>query len=97
MSLAGFQKRHLRALVQTRRPDARIGNKGLSDGMVAHLEQLLRAEELIKVRFGGAREQLEAVGLQVAAITHAELVGLVGNSLVLYRAKPEGGKISVPQ
>lgn len=90
MSLTGKQKSALKSRGQRMSDDIHLGNDGLSDGFVAHLNALLLRKELVKLRFteleGDARKEMasdlcEAVG--------AECVAVVGRTVLLYKANPE--------
>jgi len=90
IELTGKQKRHLRGMGQKLRPLLAIGKAGLSDGFVATADELLRRQELIKLRLpagsGGQRQQLAE---QLAEAVGACCAGVVGRTALLYRPNPD--------
>lgn len=66
-----------------------VGKNGLSDAFVAELRLLLEKKGLVKVRFlrsfVESSKAAEAAGV-LAASAKAEIVGVVGNTAVFYRA-----------
>jgi len=66
-----------------------LGDKGLSDAVIAEIGRALDAHELIKVRAGGLdRVQREAALTEICARLGAQAVQHIGKVLVLYRARP---------
>jgi RNA-binding protein len=65
-----------------------VGSAGLSDGVVAQVDEELRRRELVKVKMppGPDRKALPGV---LAERLGAELISLVGRSAVLWRANPD--------
>jgi RNA-binding protein len=90
MTLTGRQKRALKSKGMTMEDDLRLGTAGISEGFVAHLDSLLSRKELVKLRFadleGSARKTLAA---EVGEASGAEVIGVVGRTMLLYRANPE--------
>lgn len=73
------QAHHLDAVVQT-------GAKGLTDAVVAEIDQALEHHELMKVKLAGAvREDRQDMSLQLAQKLKAEIVGSIGSVVILYR------------
>ena len=63
MALSNSDKRHLRGLAHTMDAIARIGSKRVTDGVIAHIDELLENRELIKVKLLDAdREEVEEAG-----------------------------------
>jgi len=74
-----------------------LGNNGLTEGVLAEIEQALEHHELIKVKI--ATEDRETKALVVEAIvreTRAVNVQVIGKTLVLYRPTKER-KIAIPR
>ncbi len=98
MSLTGKQRRFLRAEAHSLEPTVMIGKEGLSDSVVEATLEALLAHELIKVKV------LEACPLerkQVAdalpGLTKAELAGLIGRVVILYKRHPHKPSIVLPR
>jgi RNA-binding protein len=93
--LAGFQKRHLRSLAQRLDPVVWVGDEGLSAGVLRALREALAAHELVKVRMRAPADK-RAAAAELAAVSGAVLVGLIGHTVILYRANPDAPKLELP-
>ena len=93
--LAGFQKRHLRSLAQRLDPVVWVGDDGLTAGVLRALRKALAAHELVKVRMRAPADK-RAAAAELAQVTGAVLVGLIGHTVVLYRRNPEAPKLELP-
>ena len=85
MNLSTKQKQHLKGLAHPLKPVVMLGNNGLTEGVLAEIEQALGHHELIKVKI--ASEDRETKALIVEAIvreTGACNVQVIGKTLVLY-------------
>jgi RNA-binding protein len=88
--LTGAQKSHLRSLGQKLEPGLKLGRGGLTPAFFAELQRLLRAHELVKLRFLGAeREERAALCDQVADEGRCVCVGAVGHTALFYRQNPD--------
>ena len=97
MNLSTKQKQHLKGLAHPLKPVVMLGNNGLTEGVLAEIENALEHHELIKVKIAG--EDRETKNLIVNAIvreTKACEVQVIGKILVLYRRSKEN-KISLPR
>ncbi|QNN24676.1 YhbY family RNA-binding protein [Planctomycetales bacterium ZRK34] len=90
MTLTSKQRKTLRGLGQKRPDDARLGKSGLTDGFIENLNELLDRRELVKLRFtdveGAMRQTLAD---EVCQRVGAECAGVIGRTMLLYRANPE--------
>jgi RNA-binding protein len=67
-----------------------IGDKGLTEAVLAEIGRALGAHELIKVRAGGMeREEREAALSEICTRLDAQAVQHIGKVFVLFRPKPE--------
>jgi len=88
MSLSSKQCKELRAKAHHLKPVVRIGQKGLSDNVIAETDQALEIHELIKVHIASdERDNRKQAATQLAAATGAEKVGEIGKICILYRKK----------
>ncbi|NOX38395.1 MAG: ribosome assembly RNA-binding protein YhbY [Calditrichaeota bacterium] len=91
--LTGKQKRALRARGNRLKPELWIGKEGISDGTIQTLENSFNTKELVKVKL---QENCPLSRHQVAEIlcqrTGAELVQILGNTILLFRPLPEDEK-----
>ena len=81
------QRAYLKGLAMTMEPIFQIGKGSLSPSLVAAISEALEARELVKIsvldnNMLGAREAAE----MLASRTGAEVVQVIGNKFVLYRA-----------
>lgn len=97
MPLSNSQKKHLRGLSHDLNPVVMVADKGLSDNVLAEVEQALEHHELIKIKLRGGREQRDAWIDQLVSTTSAELVHRIGQVVCLYRRHPEKPKIELPR
>jgi RNA-binding protein len=94
--LQGFQKRWLRARAQQLKPVVHVGESGVSDAVVAALDDALSAHELVKVRLQRPADKRQAADL-LAERTGATLCGLVGHTVILYRPDPDEPGLELPR
>lgn len=89
-ALAGSALKALRARAHTLDPIVHLGEKGLTEAVMAEIDRALTAHELIKVRAGGLeRKEREAAFAEICRRLDAQPVQHVGKVFVLYRQKPE--------
>ena len=89
MDLAGYQRRALRAAAHGLQPVAHVGKDGLSDTLVASVDEALAAHELIKVRFVDHKDDRKELAAALADRLDAGVAGVVGHVAILYRPHPE--------
>lgn len=83
------ERKALKARAHPLDPIVHVGEKGLTDAVMAEIDRALEAHELIKVRAGGLeREEREAALAQICNRLAAQPVQHIGKVLVLYREKP---------
>lgn len=97
MPLTNTQKKHLRGLSHDLNPVVMVADKGLSENVLAEVEQALEHHELIKIKLRGEREQRHAWIDQLVSTTGGELVHSIGQVACLYRRHPEKPKIELPR
>lgn len=89
MSLSNPQIRKLKALAQRLEPVVYVGKAGVTNELLASVEQALTDHELIKIKFTAFKEEKKSLAAEIAARTRSELVWIVGHVAVLYRAHPD--------
>lgn len=99
MTLAGFQKRHLRGLAHHLKPVAHVGQGGITPSVCEGIGEALDARELIKVKLVQFTERRKTFAAELAEAVEADLVGLIGNVAILYREHPDPARreVEVPQ
>ena len=95
--ISGKQKSYLRGLGHHLDAVLHVGKEGVSEGLVAALDAALQQHELIKVRLlesvEGDRHEVAGALSKAAS---AELVQVLGRTLLLYRKRPEEPTIVLP-
>lgn len=96
MHLNNKQKQHLKGLAHPLKPVVMLGNHGLTEGVLAEIEQALEHHELIKVKIAAEdRETKTLIADAIVRETGACNVQVIGNTLILYRPLKER-KINIP-
>ena len=93
MALSNEKKKFLRQRGHSLKPVVTIGEKGLSETVLAELNRALDDHELIKVKL----RVTDKKAMQIAACTasNAELVQSMGNTILIYReAAKQNPKLS---
>jgi RNA-binding protein len=98
-AIRGAALRRLKGMGQLLKPVVHIGKDGLSDGLVASVNQALVDHELIKVKFDGHKDEKKALAPDLAQRTRSQMIQRVGNVVVLFRRNPEAAqqKIELPE
>lgn len=97
MNLNNKQKQHLKNLAHSLKPVVMLGNNGLTEGVLAEIEQALQHHELIKVKIAAEdRETKTLIADAIVRETAACNVQVIGSTLILYRPSKER-KITLPR
>lgn len=97
MTLSNKQKQYLKGLAHSLKPVVQLGNNGLTEGVLAEIENALNHHELIKVKI--PTDDKEEKSLIIDAIireTAAVKVQTIGHVLVIYKPSDER-KIELPK
>ncbi len=90
MAVTDKQKRYLKGLAHSIKPVVMIGNSGLTDAVLAEIDNALEHHELIKVRVSGQeRADRKAMLDHIADKTGADLVQVIGHIGGFYRPAKE--------
>ena len=97
MKLTVKQRQYLKSLAHPLSPIGRIGRARVSPEVIKETQISLEAHELIKVRIDEdesvtRHEFADTLALAAAA----EVVGVIGKTAILYRARVERPKIKLP-
>ncbi|HHF3512302.1 TPA: ribosome assembly RNA-binding protein YhbY [Haemophilus influenzae] len=96
-TLSTKQKQFLKGLAHHLNPVVMLGGNGLTEGVLAEIENTLNYHELIKVKVAGAdRETKQLIIDAIVRETKAAQVQTIGHILVLYRPSEEA-KIQLPR
>lgn len=95
--LKGKQRRYLRGLGVSLKPTIMVGKEGLSESLLAAVEDAVATHELIKVRLldsvDGPRKE---VARELAEKAGVELIQVLGRTVLLYRRNEEEPGIELP-
>lgn len=87
--LSGAERKQLRARALGLHPILQLGEKGLTDAVIAEIDRALGAHELIKVRAAPLNRDAREVALaSICERTGAHAIQHIGKMLVVYRPKP---------
>ena len=86
--LTNSQLSKLKGQAQRLKATFKVGRDGLSPGFLAALDEALKHQELLKVKFDEFKEQKKELAPQLAEKTGSHFVTRVGNVVVLYRPNP---------
>lgn len=97
--LTSKQRAHLRSLAHRLKPVVQVGNEGITDAVVASVEDALNNRELLKVRLLEAAplDAREAADTLSARIDGAHVPQVIGRTVVLFRPFPEEPEIRLPE
>lgn len=96
--LTGKQKRFLRSKAHHLDPIFQVGKTGVNENMVKQIEDALEKRELIKVSvLQNCMEDKREVAEELTDGSGAELVQIIGNTIVLYKESKENKEIKLPQ
>lgn len=91
------QKQYLKSLAHARKPVVIIGARGVTETVLAELDQALAHHELLKVRVNASdREARTSLCEALCEASGAELVQQVGHVLTLFRVNPDAPGIKLP-
>lgn len=97
MAVNDKQKRYLAGLAHPLKPVVMIGNKGLTDTVLAEIDSALAHHELIKIRVSG-QDKADRVATmnEIASKTNSDLIIVIGHIGGFYRPALEP-KIQFPR
>jgi len=93
------QRAYLRSLANTLKPTHQIGKNGVTDGVIAELNEALEVHEIMKITvLESAMLDGKECARELAEKLGAEIVQVIGFKVVLYRkaSKEENVKIVIP-
>ncbi|GIO85409.1 putative RNA-binding protein YqeI [Paenibacillus faecis] len=95
--LSGKQKRYLRSLAHHLQPIFQVGKGGTNDQIIRHISEALERRELIKVSIlNNNLDDPKEIAEELAEGAGAELVQLIGRTIVLYKESQEYKQIELP-
>ncbi|MBB6636164.1 ribosome assembly RNA-binding protein YhbY [Cohnella thailandensis] len=95
--LTGKQKRFLRSQAHHLDPIFQVGKGGTNDHLIRHIEEALEVRELIKVNIlNNNDDDRHEVAEELAERSGAELVQVIGKTIVLYKESKDNKQIVLP-
>jgi RNA-binding protein len=82
--LTSAERKDLRGKAHALKPLVQIGSAGLSDAVLAQIDEALDSHGLIKVRLQEPEDK-KAAAAELAERSGAALCGLVGHTVILFR------------
>lgn len=96
--LTGKQKRFLRSKAHHLDPIFQVGKGGVNENMIKQIDDVLEARELIKVSvLQNCEEDKSTVAEALSKGAKAELVQIIGNTIVLYKESRENKQLVLPR
>ena len=96
-ALTGKERRFLRALAHDMDPVVQLGKLGLTEGVVGATDVALDTHELIKLRVGTeCPEPVQDIAEALAPQVRAELVQVLGRTILLFRINPKNPRVPLP-
>ena len=96
--LTGKQKRFLRSEAHHLTPIFQVGKGGVNEHLIRQIGEALEVRELIKVSIlDTCGEDKNEVAETIADGSEAELVQLIGRTVVLYKESKEQKKLELPR
>ena len=97
-ALTSAQTRFLRGQAHDLKAMLQVGGKGITDTLVAELDNALEHHELVKIKVGAEdRETRDTMIAELVTRSGAALVQRIGHTAVLYRPSKEKRQIVLPR
>jgi RNA-binding protein len=99
--LSGYQAKYLRSLAHALKPVVFVGQKGITDALIASTELAFDRHELIKVKFVDFKEknQKKEIAEIIKIKTGSLMAGMIGHVAIFYKQHrdPEKRRIKLPE
>ena len=85
------QKKFLRSEAHRLKPIFQVGKDGVGEKQINSINDALKAKELIKVKLlDTCPETVNEVALEISMGTKADVVHIIGHTIVLYKSSEKG-------
>ena len=96
--LTGKQKSYLKGMAHSMQPIIQIGKLGVNEKLVKTVEDALEARELIKISvLQNCIEEPKTIAVEIANEIKAEVVQVIGKTIVLYKESSKKKEIHLPK
>ena len=97
MKLSNKQKQHLKGLAHSLKPIIQLGSNGLTEGVIAEIENALAHHELIIVKVATSDREMKKLIIEaIVRETETNQVQTIGHILVIYKPS-DAQKILLPR
>ena len=73
-------------------PIVLIGKNKITGGTINNINKALETRELIKIKFREFKDEKLSLSEKIAKITHSEIVGIIGHTLIIFRPNSDSEK-----
>ena len=96
--LTGKQKSYLKGLSHNMQPIIQIGKNGVNEMLVKKIEDALEARELMKISvLQNCLEEPKTMAIDIADVLEAEVVQVIGRTIILYKQSRKKKQIVLPK
>lgn len=96
--ITGKQKSYLKGLSHNMQPIIQIGKNGVNEMLVKTIEDALEARELIKISvLQNCLEEPKTMAIDIADVLEAEVVQVIGRTIILYKQSRKKKQIVLPK
>lgn len=96
--LTGKQKSYLKGLSHNMQPIIQIGKNGVNEMLVKTIEDALEARELIKISvLQNCLEEPKTMAIDIADVLQAEVVQVIGRTIIFYKQSRKKKQIVLPK
>lgn len=93
--LTSGQRKYLRSMAHHLDPVVLIGKQGVTEAVIHSIDEVLTAQELIKIRFNEHKDEKKALCAEIEQRTGAGIAGIIGHIAILYRPHPDEEKRTI--
>jgi RNA-binding protein len=95
--LTGKQKRFLRSKAHHLNPIFQVGKGGVNENLIKQVDDALEARELLKISvLQNCEEDRDTVAETLSKGAGADLVQVIGNTIILYKESKENKQLILP-
>ena len=91
-NLSSSERKYIRSQAHHLEPVVLIGKNGIKDGTIESINKVLQKRGLIKIKFREFKDEKLSLSKKIAELTHSEVVGIIGHTLILFRQNPDSEK-----
>ena len=92
MTLTGKQKAKLKGMAHGIKPVIQVGKAGVEEPQINSIKRALHEHELIKTKFLDYKDHKKEISANIAKETGADIVDIIGNTLILYWENMDRGR-----